>query len=410
MSLRNERVRKALMREISDIILKDINDLSMGGMISIIDVEVSSDNSAAKIFYSVFGTDEVKKKTIAALERHVGQIRSEIGKRIRLRKTPLLTFIADDSLEKGAKMTELINKIERGEIWPLTKQSDNYFLNIYKPKGLSSFDIIRSLRKKLCIKEIGHSGTLDPLADGVMQIGVGYCTKLLDYLDSDKTYTAKIKFGYNSTTYDDEGEKTWVKKPDFTLDEFLTTLNSFLGITLQIPPKYSAIKQNGKKLYELVRKNPEIEIKIKPREIQIYSIKLLEFNNFDEAIIEVFCKKGTYIRSLAYDIGKKLSCGAYIKELTRTKAGNFDIKNSNKLDDEYTKIFPLDVLNMPKIELNNKEYDRIIHGNYIKRSENIENCEVLLTKNNILVSLAKIEDNLNGGVLIKPKKNFMSGG
>lgn len=116
MSLRNERVRKALMREISDIILKDINDLSMGGMISIIDVEVSSDNSAAKIFYSVFGTDEVKKKTIAALERHVGQIRSEIGKRIRLRKTPLLTFIADDSLEKGAKMTELINKIERGEI------------------------------------------------------------------------------------------------------------------------------------------------------------------------------------------------------------------------------------------------------------------------------------------------------
>ena len=116
MSLRNERVRKALMREISDIILKDINDLSTGGMISIIDVEVSSDNSAAKVFYSVFGPDEVKKKTIASLERHVGQIRSEIGKRIRLRKTPLLTFIPDDSFEKGAKMTELINKIERGEL------------------------------------------------------------------------------------------------------------------------------------------------------------------------------------------------------------------------------------------------------------------------------------------------------
>ena len=116
MSLRNERVRKALMREISDIILKDIKDLSINGMISIIDVEVSSDNSAAKVFYSVFGDDEVKKRTIAALERHVGQIRHEIGKRIRLRKTPLLTFIPNDSLEKGAKMTELINKIERGEI------------------------------------------------------------------------------------------------------------------------------------------------------------------------------------------------------------------------------------------------------------------------------------------------------
>ena len=116
MSLRNERVRKALMREISDIIFKELKDPQICGMVSITDVEVSSDNSAARVFYSVYGNDEVKKKTIAALERHVGQIRHEIGKRIRLRKTPSLLFIADDSLEHGAKMTELINKIERGEL------------------------------------------------------------------------------------------------------------------------------------------------------------------------------------------------------------------------------------------------------------------------------------------------------
>ena len=116
MTLRNERVRKALMREISDIIFREIKDPKITAMVSITDVEVSSDNSSAKVYYSVFGSDENKKNTIAALERHVGQIRHEVGKRIRLRYTPQLTFIADDSLEHGAKMMELINKIERGEV------------------------------------------------------------------------------------------------------------------------------------------------------------------------------------------------------------------------------------------------------------------------------------------------------
>ncbi len=115
MSLRNERVRKALMREISDVIFK-LNDPNITGLVSITDVDVSSDNSAARVFYSVYGDDNVKKKTSMVLERHVPQIRHEIGQRIRLRKTPSLLFILDDSLEHGAKMTELINKIERGEV------------------------------------------------------------------------------------------------------------------------------------------------------------------------------------------------------------------------------------------------------------------------------------------------------
>ena len=116
MSLRNERVRKQLIREISDVIFREIKDPNICGMVSITDVDVSSDNTAARVFYSVFGTEEVKERTSKALEKHVGQIRHEIGKRIRLRKTPTLLFILDDSLEHGAKMTELINKIERGEI------------------------------------------------------------------------------------------------------------------------------------------------------------------------------------------------------------------------------------------------------------------------------------------------------
>ena len=116
MTLRNERVRKALMREISDVIFREIKDPALCGMVSIVDVDVSSDNSAARVFYSVFGSDVVKNKTISAIERHVGKIRHEIGQRIRLRKTPTLLFIPVDSLEHGAKMTELINKIERGEV------------------------------------------------------------------------------------------------------------------------------------------------------------------------------------------------------------------------------------------------------------------------------------------------------
>ncbi|MBR3605899.1 MAG: 30S ribosome-binding factor RbfA [Candidatus Gastranaerophilales bacterium] len=116
MSLRNERVRKALMREISDIIFREIKDPQICGMVSITDVDVSPDNSAARVFYSVYGNDEVKEKTSKALERHVGQIRHEVGKRIRLRKTPTLLFILDNSMERGAKMMELINKIERGEV------------------------------------------------------------------------------------------------------------------------------------------------------------------------------------------------------------------------------------------------------------------------------------------------------
>lgn len=116
MSLRNEKVRKALMREISDIIFREVKDPNICAMVSITDVEVSSDNTAARVFYSVFGSDEAKEKTSNALEKNTGLIRHEVGKRIRLRKTPSLHFILDDSLEHGAKMTELINKIERGEL------------------------------------------------------------------------------------------------------------------------------------------------------------------------------------------------------------------------------------------------------------------------------------------------------
>lgn len=275
-----------------------------------------------------------------------------------------------------------------------------YFLNINKPKGMTSFDVIRKLRKHLNVKQIGHSGTLDPLAYGVMQVGVGNATKLLDYLNSNKEYIATMEFGYITDTYDLEGEKQYISKPNFSFDDLNNVLKTFIGKTRQIPPKYSAIKKNGKKLCDLARKNKDINISDFEREIEIYSIELIDFKNY-QAIIKINCKKGTYIRSLVNDIGEKLGCGACLIELKRTKAGDFLIQNSNNLDDEYIKINPLEVLNYPKIELNDNQLMRVLNGNAIQNETKITSDIILLTKDNKLVSIANLSDNL-----IKPKKVF----
>ena len=275
-----------------------------------------------------------------------------------------------------------------------------YFLNINKPKGVTSFDVIRELRKRLKIKQIGHSGTLDPLAYGVMQVAVGSATKLLNYLDSDKEYIASIDFGYVTDTFDLEGEKEYIKEPDFTQIKLEKVLKEFIGLTKQIPPKYSAIKYNGKKLCDLTRQNKEINIEDFAREIEIYSIELLEFSK-NSAKIKVNCKKGTYIRSLVNDIGLKLGCGATLSELIRTKAGNFTLDKANLISDDLVKINPLDALNLEKIEISDYDYQKVLNGNFIDNSYNVSSDKVLLTKNNKLVSIANLSDNL-----IKPKKVF----
>lgn len=276
-----------------------------------------------------------------------------------------------------------------------------YFLNINKPKGITSFDVIRLLRKKLKIKQIGHSGTLDPLASGVMQVAVGKATKLLDYLDSDKEYIADIVFGYTTETYDSEGEPHFVKEPNFTENYLVEVLNSFLGKTFQIPPKYSAIKLNGKKLCDMARDNQDIDIAAHKREIEIYSIELLEFS-LNKAKIKVNCRKGTYIRSLVNDIGIKIGCGAYMSDLVRTKAGSFCLSSADDINaDDLTQISPLVALPLKQYELNDVEFQKIKNGNFISSSGFRESEYLLLTKNNIVVSVAYLSDNL-----IKPKKFF----
>lgn len=276
------------------------------------------------------------------------------------------------------------------------------FLNVYKPKGLTSFDVIKALRKVLMIKQIGHTGTLDPLAEGVLPICIGKSTKLIDYLHEDKGYIAEIMFGFVSDTYDTEGvvEKKSDKK--ITKNEIIHLLKSFEGEILQKPPIYSAIKLNGKKLYEYARSGKtDADIEIPTRSVTISKIELLEFNEEKQlAKIEVECSKGTYIRSIINDLGERSGVGAVMTNLVRIKSGLFTINSAIELEKLNSKeiivnnlINPLDVLSYKNIELTEKEYIKVKFGQKLEAKTQNDGEIILLTKNNKLVSVAKIEEN-----------------
>ena len=205
-------------------------------------------------------------------------------------------------------------------------------INIYKEKGFTSHDVVNIVRKTLGKVKTGHTGTLDPDAEGVLPICVGKATKLADYIAADiKEYKAEITLGIKTTTEDISGDVIEKKDVNASEDEVKSAINSFVGEYNQIPPMYSAIKVNGKKLYELAREGKEIERKT--RLINIYKIRDIKalYNNKYE--FYVLCSKGTYIRTLCKDIGEKLGCGGCMSNLTRTRSGNFYIENSIKIND-----------------------------------------------------------------------------
>ena len=203
----------------------------------------------------------------------------------------------------------------------------NGIINVNKPKGITSFDVIRKLRKILSLRKIGHTGTLDPLAEGVLLVCVGKATKLAQDIEAhSKEYVAEFELGYKTDTYDIEG--TVIDKVEnfsVTKEKLLEVINTFLGNIKQIPPMYSAIKVNGQKLYDLARKGETIEREA--RDIFIESIELLEFDG-KKAKIKCSVSKGTYIRSLIYDIGEKLGTFAVMTSLLRTKVGEETIDKS----------------------------------------------------------------------------------
>ncbi len=209
------------------------------------------------------------------------------------------------------------------------KNNFSGIVNIYKEKDFTSHDVVAIVRgefKQYGGAKVGHTGTLDPNATGVLPICLGPATRLVDYImDTNKTYKAEIIFGKTTDTYDITGEVLTEKQNEKSLDEIKEVINSFLGGYDQVPPMYSALKHNGRKLYELAREGKEIDRT--PRFIVLDKIDILELTT-ERAIIEVECSKGTYIRSLCHDIGEKLGCGAVMGDLERTQTGTFTKEDS----------------------------------------------------------------------------------
>ncbi len=270
------------------------------------------------------------------------------------------------------------------------------FLNVYKPKGKTSHDVVAILRRVTKIKQIGHTGTLDPFAEGVLPICIGKATRLIEYLNDDKAYIGMVQLGKSTTTYDLEGETVEVSDKTPDLEEIENELNNFRGDIEQLPPIYSAIKVNGKKLYEYARKGEEVEIK--PRSVNISDLKILNYDK-ENRILELYikCSKGTYIRSIAHDLGKKLGCLGHLIKLVRVKAGDFEVENSIKLEDltdietvQKHLIYPLEKLDYQTYELNTKELELVSHGMQIFARTNLQNGIVILTNNNKLIAVAEM--------------------
>lgn len=207
----------------------------------------------------------------------------------------------------------------------------NGVINVYKEKGYTSHDVVARLRGILKQKKIGHTGTLDPEAEGVLPVCLGSATKLCDMLtDKRKEYIAELLLGVTTDTQDMTGNLLSEAKVDITCEEAEQAIMSFLGEYEQLPPMYSACKVNGKRLYELAREGKEVERK--PRKVTIYELELLSVK-LPEIKIRVLCSKGTYIRTLCHDIGVKLGCGAAMKSLLRTQVERFSLEGAKKLSE-----------------------------------------------------------------------------
>ena len=199
----------------------------------------------------------------------------------------------------------------------------NGVINIIKNTGMTSFDVVARVRKITKEKKVGHTGTLDPEASGVLPICLGKATKIIDYMmENEKAYRVSFKLGIVTDTYDLEGKI--IREKDASnvgKEEIIRVISNFIGNIKQVPPMYSALKQNGVKLYELARKG--IEVKREARDITIYKIENIDIQ--DEICMDVYCSKGTYIRSLCFDIGEELGVGATMTKLCRIKNGNFTL-------------------------------------------------------------------------------------
>ena len=272
------------------------------------------------------------------------------------------------------------------------------FININKPKGITSHDVVAILRRVLKIKQIGHTGTLDPFAEGVLPICIGKATRLIEFLEDEKAYIGTVQFGKSTDTYDVDGKIINTSEKQITFEDLENALKDFRGEIEQTPPIYSAIKINGKKLYEYAREGKDVEIK--PRKVCIQKLEILSFDEIkQQAELYIECSKGTYIRSIANDLGLALQTYGYLTKLVRVKAGKFTLRESVELNKLNTKeeclahlISPLEKLNYPKYELTRAEFDKVSHGNPIQIKS--QSGITILIYENKIVAVANIDENL----------------
>ena len=272
------------------------------------------------------------------------------------------------------------------------------FLNVRKPKGMTSHDVVYRIRRASKVKQVGHTGTLDPFAEGVLPVCVGKATRLIEYLNDDKEYIAVVKFGVETDTYDLDGQVLTVSDKKVSKEELEAVLPEFRGEIMQMPPMYSAIKVKGKKLYEYARKGQDVEIE--PRKVFIEKLELRSFDFENQtAEIVVKCSKGTYIRSIAHDIGQKLMCGAHLVGLTRTQAGKFGIEYAVELDefqsvDDIKKylINPVVMLDYEKINVTEDEHKKITNGMPILNKNDILSGQVVILIYNDIINAVGLTD------------------
>ena len=263
---------------------------------------------------------------------------------------------------------------------------------INKPKDWTSFDVVNKVKHILKIRQVGHLGTLDPMATGVLLVTVGKATKLFDLMQTKtKTYLAKFKFGIETETLDITGKIVATSRNIPNLDEIKSVIPKFIGDIEQIPPKFSAKSVNGKRAYDLARAN--IDFELKPCKVKVENIKIKSYEN-DELEIELTCGSGTYIRAIGRDIAKELNTYACMTSLVRTKIDNFELKNCYDIDelnadniiDKIVKI--RDILHFKELNIDSTLFEKLINGQII----NIElpNGDYLLNNDVDCVALVKI--------------------
>lgn len=286
-------------------------------------------------------------------------------------------------------------------------------LVVDKPIGLTSHDVVQIIRRGTGIRRAGHTGTLDPRASGVLVVLIGPAVRLSEYVSaSDKRYQATLRLGSSTDTYDSEGTITAETEiGEVDEDKFNEILQQFVGEIEQVPPPYSAVKVKGKKAYEMARKGEDVELE--PRMINVYTLEVLEWAP-PEIVLDVYCSSGTYVRSLAHDLGTKLGTGAHLIGLRRTKSGQFTLRNSvplRELQDAFTTgewykylIPAADALgDWPMIEMESEEVDLVRHGHRIPAEPDSPQMTRGLTQQGDLVALLELTED---GQEWQPKKVF----